>query len=203
MSLAAEHGHVTRTSIIDDALHQAGLADAGFPLDHQHRRPSLAEPANSSRSQCELGLPPNESLRRGHPHRLLHAGTGVQPESCELPQRWNTGSPSRTTVRPIRVRSLRMPVFPSVGVAGRLVGDDVQPSEFGVVEGVVDGDEPPPGCGEERRRNGCPVAAGAVNPHLSVGNLVDPFRQLVEGEVEGVFGCGRPRTLLHCGRQAP
>ena len=97
VGLAAVHGHVTRASIIDDALHQAGLADAGFPLDHQHRRPSLAEPAKSSRRQCELGLPPNESLRRGHPHRLLHAGTGVQPKSrYELPRQWKTGSPSRT-----------------------------------------------------------------------------------------------------------
>src|SRR5690348_18423922 len=60
MSLAAEHGHVMRTRIIDDALHQAGLADAGFPLDHQHRRPPLAELADCSRSQGELGLPPHE-----------------------------------------------------------------------------------------------------------------------------------------------
>jgi hypothetical protein len=66
----------------------------------------------------------------------------------------------------------------------------VQPSEFGVVEGVVDGDEPSPGCGEERRRNGGPLAAGAVDPHLGVGNLVDPFRQLVQGDVEGVLDAG-------------
>jgi len=66
----------------------------------------------------------------------------------------------------------------------------VQPSEFGVVEGVVDGDEPPPGCGEERRRNGGPVAAGAMDPDLSVGHLVDPFRQLVEGKVEGALDAG-------------
>jgi hypothetical protein len=38
-----EHGHTTRPRIIDDRLHQAGLADSGLPLDHQHRpRPSLS-----------------------------------------------------------------------------------------------------------------------------------------------------------------
>src|SRR5262245_52181256 len=67
MSLAAEHRHVTRTRIIDDALHQAGLADAGFPLDGQHRRPPLAELADGNRSQGELSFPPHEPLRRGHP----------------------------------------------------------------------------------------------------------------------------------------
>jgi hypothetical protein len=67
MSLAAEHGHLTRTRIIDDALHQPGLADAGFPLDRQRRRPPPAELADRSRSQGELGLPPHEPPRRGHP----------------------------------------------------------------------------------------------------------------------------------------
>ena len=48
MCLAAEHGNSTSTRVIDDALHQAGLADAGFPLDHQRRRrssPFVAERA--------------------------------------------------------------------------------------------------------------------------------------------------------------
>src|SRR5262249_57862415 len=67
MSLAAEHGHVTRTRIIDDALHQAGLADAGPPLDHQRRRPPPAELADCSRSPGELRLPPHEPLRPGPP----------------------------------------------------------------------------------------------------------------------------------------
>src|SRR5215470_11713220 len=70
MSLAAEYGRVPRTRISDDALHQAGLADAGFPLDGQRRRPPLAELADCGRSHGELGLPPHEPLRRRHPQSL-------------------------------------------------------------------------------------------------------------------------------------
>ena len=35
MGLAAKHRDVPRPRIIDDALHQTGLADAGLPLDRQ------------------------------------------------------------------------------------------------------------------------------------------------------------------------
>src|SRR5215471_13185996 len=73
MSLAAEHGQVTRTRVSEDALHQAGLADAGFPLDGQHRRPPLAELTDYSRRQAEFGLPPHEPLCRGHPSNPPHA----------------------------------------------------------------------------------------------------------------------------------
>ena len=89
MSLAAEHRHVTRTRIIDNALHQAGLADAGFPLDGQRRRPPVTELADRSRSQAELGLPPHEPLRRGHPQSLPHTdsfphpGARVQPKTSQ------------------------------------------------------------------------------------------------------------------------
>jgi hypothetical protein len=89
MSLAAEHRHVTRTRIIDDALHQAGLADTGFPLDHQRRRPPFAQLADCSPSQGELGLPAHQPLRRGHPQRLPHtqsfphASDTVQPKSSQ------------------------------------------------------------------------------------------------------------------------
>src|SRR6516165_9109666 len=92
MSLAAKHRHVTRTRIIDDALHQAGLADAGFPLDCQRRRPPLAELADCGRSQAELGLPPHESLRRGHPQAsphvqsFPHASVRVQPKAGQRGQ---------------------------------------------------------------------------------------------------------------------
>src|SRR5262249_33967423 len=72
MSLAAEHGRATRTRISDDALHQAGLADAGFPLDGQRRRPPLAELANYSRRQAEVGLSPTTPPPRGPPKRLPH-----------------------------------------------------------------------------------------------------------------------------------
>src|SRR5215471_17710635 len=63
MSLAAEHGHVTRMRVIDDAPHQAGLADAGFPLDHQRRRTPLAELTDYSRRQAEFSLPPRQRQR--------------------------------------------------------------------------------------------------------------------------------------------
>lgn len=78
MCLAAVHGNSTRTRVVDDALHQAGLANAGFPLDHQHRRPALAEIAHGSRSQAKLGLPTHQSPRRRHIQRLSHASTRVQ-----------------------------------------------------------------------------------------------------------------------------
>ena len=89
MSLAAEHGHVTRTRILDDALHQAGLADAGFPLDGQRRRPPLAELADCGRSQGELGLPPHEPppprtpQSLPHAHSFPHASARVQPETSQ------------------------------------------------------------------------------------------------------------------------
>src|SRR5262252_8564999 len=74
MSLAAEHGRVTRTRISDDALHHAGLADAGFPLDDQRRRPPLAELADCGRSHGELGPTPKASPS---------ASASVQPKaSC-------------------------------------------------------------------------------------------------------------------------
>src|SRR5215468_1551088 len=89
MSLTAEHRHVTRTRDIDDALHQAGLADAGFPLDCQRRRPPLAELADRGRSQAELSLPPHYPPRRGPPRSLPPATSfppvrvGVQPKASQ------------------------------------------------------------------------------------------------------------------------
>ena len=95
MGLAAEDRHAARTRIIDNALHQAGLADAGFPLDGQHRRPPLAELADGSRSQAELGLPPHEPPRRGHPQRppTPTASTTPAPESSRRPAK--TGQPGK------------------------------------------------------------------------------------------------------------
>src|SRR5215469_2783584 len=87
MSLAAEHGHVTRMRVIDDALHQAGLADAGFPLDHQRRRSPLAELTDYSRRQAEFGLPPHEPLRRGHPQSLPHAQSFPPPPAPDSSRR--------------------------------------------------------------------------------------------------------------------
>ena len=39
----------------------------------------LAELADRSRSHGELGLPPHEPLRRGHPRRLPRGSASVQP----------------------------------------------------------------------------------------------------------------------------
>src|SRR6516162_4227417 len=86
MSLAAEHRHATGTRIIDDALHQAGLADASLPPDPQHRRPPLAELADRSRSKAELGLPPHQPLRRGHPQRFPHAPSPPTPQASLRPK---------------------------------------------------------------------------------------------------------------------
>src|SRR6516225_6469447 len=112
MSLAAEHGRVTRTRISDDALHQAGLADAGFPLDRQRRRPPLAELADCGRSHGEFGLPPHEPLRRGHPQSLPHAPSFPQrqrqrPAEGSLSQFVSHSPPSATVLRWSRASCLR------------------------------------------------------------------------------------------------
>ena len=66
MTLAAEHCHAPRTRVVDDAPHQAGLADAGF-LDHQRRRPTLAEAADRSGGRGLLGLAPHQPRPRARP----------------------------------------------------------------------------------------------------------------------------------------
>jgi hypothetical protein len=95
MSLPAAHRHAARPRIIDDGLHQAGLADAGLPLDHQRRRPPLAELADGSRGHAELGLPPHEPHQRRHPQNLPHAqsipyaSATVQPKTSQNSRIWS------------------------------------------------------------------------------------------------------------------
>ena len=67
MSLAGEGRHAASPRIIDEAPHQAGLADASFALDRERRRPPLAEVAHGSGSYGELGLSSYQPVRRAHP----------------------------------------------------------------------------------------------------------------------------------------
>ena len=74
MRLAAEHGEPVGMRIVNDALHQAGLADAGLPFDHKRRRAPLTELTDRSRRQRKLGLPSHEVRGRGGgPERVRHA----------------------------------------------------------------------------------------------------------------------------------
>lgn len=71
MCLAAVHGKSTRTRGIDDALHQAGLADAGFPsITSTDALPSLrsrtAAAARAS-SASRPTSPPAEDMFKGSP----------------------------------------------------------------------------------------------------------------------------------------
>src|SRR5713226_5558469 len=96
MSLATERRRATRTRVIDDGLHHAGLADSGFSLDCQHRRPPIAEFADRSRRQAELGLPPTSPSAEDTPNAppTPKASPTPAPESSQRParqaQRWAT-----------------------------------------------------------------------------------------------------------------
>ena len=77
MSLAAKDRHALSASVIDEAVHQAGLADARLPLDHERRRPPLAALADGSGNHGELSLSPHQAVRRSHPQSLHHANTSI------------------------------------------------------------------------------------------------------------------------------
>jgi hypothetical protein len=78
MSVAVADGHAASASVIDETLHQAGLADASFSLDHERRRPSPAEVADHGSSHGVLGIPPYQPVRRSHRQSLHHANDARQ-----------------------------------------------------------------------------------------------------------------------------
>ena len=88
MSFAVEDRRAASASIIDEALHEDGLADPGFPLDRERRCPPLAELAEGSSSNCELGLSPHQPVRRSHPESLYHRDASIDRDTSP------SGSPS-------------------------------------------------------------------------------------------------------------
>ena len=77
MSLADERHHVLGPRLIDDALDQAGLADARLSLHDEHGRSATSESTELGHCQGDLVFPAHQRLRR-HPHRVPHPSTAVQ-----------------------------------------------------------------------------------------------------------------------------
>src|SRR5690606_36550614 len=67
---------------------------------------------------------------------------------------------------------------------GRSGVDQREAGALGVVELVVDGDQRVAGSIEDRGGDRGAVARGAVHPELAGGDLVEPFRQLVQRDVQ-------------------
>jgi hypothetical protein len=73
--------------VVDDALRQTGLADAGLSLDQQDRGPAGAEPVKFVHGKGELGVPPQQPVRRRPRHEasLLLAAREIQSRAAASP----------------------------------------------------------------------------------------------------------------------
>src|SRR5262245_25501600 len=124
MRLSVKGHGAASARIVDEALHQARLADPALTLDHKRRRPSVAQLADGSSCDGELVLPSHEAVRLFHSRSLHHADTYIRRPRRD-PE--NSNNPSPNGVR--AVLDVSRLSAPSVVARGAIDSRPTRPSE--------------------------------------------------------------------------